>query len=204
AETSMRVVTLGPRETLTIDDAVQHFGGEPDKAAYLTFTPTTGSVALSATQLVVDAASGGNIGTSVPALPRSSGLSLGQRRRFAAIEDGGPTANAQRIGGTFHNSLGIVEASGAEVTVRATLRYAHSYVGLAAARSELAKEFRLAAGAQLFIPDLARDFIGALRESLRDLHGVELEIEVIGGTGSVIASVLTTDNGTEDLVFRLE
>ena len=52
--------------------------------------------------------------------------------------------------------------------------------------------------------DLAREIIGPQRESFDDLSNVRLEITVVEGEGAVVPMIALTENGTGDVIVRME
>ncbi|HUP49102.1 MAG TPA: hypothetical protein VNA04_09975 [Thermoanaerobaculia bacterium] len=200
-----RTFALAAGETMTIEDATRFFGAAVGAVGYLRIaTSDQGDVAVAARLATTPSGSSRRLGTAIPVIPPSSALRLGNKRFFASIEDAGADSVTQRVGGTFRTSLGMVEISGSEVTVRATLRFAYSFSGLTSVRGEVSKVYTLAPSELLFIPELAKEIIGQGRSELRDLHDLQLEIEVTGGTGSIVPYLLSTDNGSGDSVMRYE
>lgn len=62
----------------------------------------------------------------------------------------------------------------------------------------------VADAADLTINDVARDVIGNARDSFGDLHNMELDVELVGGSGSVLPFLQTIDNGSGDSVVRTD
>jgi len=54
------------------------------------------------------------------------------------------------------------------------------------------------------ISDVARDLIGSVRDSFGDLHKMELDVEVTGGSGRVLPFLQSIDNGSGDMVVRTD
>ena len=56
----------------------------------------------------------------------------------------------------------------------------------------------------LVIRDLSRTIIGAQRDSFGDLRDMQVDVEVIGGSGGVLPFIESIENATGDLVMRPE
>ena len=191
-----REVVVPARNTLVVDDAG---AGAQSSVANIVVTP------LEDEPLVVSARShrtvAGTQGTSVPVLAATAGLRLGQSQRFPALADSTLLTVAAERPGTFRTTLGLVETSGHEVTVRARL---FLDAGRDLASSVIYRDFTLGAGRQILAENLVRSIVGEGREALGELHGIQLQVEVTSGRGSVVPFVIVTDNGTGDTVLRLE
>jgi len=174
-------VTLAPHATQTLSNAAS---SSSTATAQLVVTPTRGEV------LVTARSRGTTGGTAIPVLDANAGLRLGQRHTFTALDD----SSSQRT------SFGFAETSGASITVRARIFIEG---GNALVTTVTERDHDLAANAQIFIPELVRAFAGEARESLGDLHNLVLELEVVGGNGSVVPFVIATDEGTGDTSLRL-
>ena len=107
--------------------------------------------------------------------------------------------------GSFQSSLGLVETAGRDAKVRATLRFTQSSPGsLVQLRGVASRDYALRAREFVRVNDLARDIIGAQRETYDDLRGMSLEITVVEGEGSVVPMIGATENGTGDLIVRMD
>jgi Leucine-rich repeat (LRR) protein len=179
--TFSRDVTIAAHATQTLSDAAS---SSSSATAQLVITPTRGEV-------IVTARSRGTTGgTAIPVLAASSGLRLGQRQTFTALDD----SSSQRT------SFGFAETSGGSVTLRARIFIEG---GNALVTTVTERDYVVAGNAQLFVPELVRAFAGEARDSLGDLHNLVLELEVIAGSGSVVPFVIATDEGTGDTSLRL-
>lgn len=198
-----RDLTLAAGQTLVYEDVTQSlFGIEANTVGYLRFTPGTGSLRMTSRtyNLVAD---GSTYGSGVPAQPLAAALSVGQRRRFGGIDDSAlATINAGRPA-TFRSNVGLVEASGQPVRLRATLNYTVPSA-LVTAFGSATKEYTLQPGQFRQVQRIATDILGGFRASFGDLRNMQLEIEVLEGPGSVLLFVSTTDNGTGDSILRTE
>lgn len=179
---SERTITVAPRATITLRDAA---GTSSTPTAHVLVTPLRGS-------LVVTARSqAGTYGTAIPVLAATQGLRLGQSQVFSSLEDS--TA--------FKTSYGLVETTGAPVSVRARILIGETNALVTATTT---RTFELAAGQQVFLPELLRSFAGNDRDGFGDLHDLTVEFEVTGGNGSVVPFLVVTDTGTGDPVMKIQ
>jgi hypothetical protein len=88
--------------------------------------------------------------------------------------------------------------------VKVTLRYTFVAGGLVSATAVRSREYSMAPLQFLIISDLARDVIGGQRDSFGDLHNMELDIEISGGSGRVLPFLQIIDTGSGDTVVRTE
>jgi hypothetical protein len=51
---------------------------------------------------------------------------------------------------------------------------------------------------------IATEILGAARDTLGDLRGLEADFQVIGGNGAVAVFTSSIDNGTGDSILRTE
>lgn len=186
-ETSGRVIaqtlTIAPRATAVMGDAA---GGARTAVAQITVTPIRGEVVVSART------HDGAGGTAIPVLAATSGLRLGQTQTFSGLEDSVVT----------RTGYGFVETTGAATSVRARI-IMDAGSNLYSAATE--RTFNVPAGGQLFMPDLLRSFAGDDRDELfGDEHGLALELEVVGGAGSLVPFVLTTDVASNDTSLMVQ
>jgi Leucine-rich repeat (LRR) protein len=174
----VRTADVAAQATTTVSDVAALAG---TSVAHVVITPENGELAITARS---HDASGGS---AIPVVSATSGLRLGQSQVFSGLDD----AAALRTG------YGFSETGGASATVRARI-----IIGEASALVSIVTErtFNLGAREQVFLPELVRSFAGEARDTLfGDLHGLVLEIEVIGGSGAIVPFVTSTDTGTQDL-----
>lgn len=170
-------ITVAAGATVTIENAGSH---SSTPVANLVITPTHHDLVITAR---THQAGGGS---AIPVLPASAGLRLGQSQIFTALDD----STAVRTG------YGLTESSGASVKVRVeiVIGEGNPLVSIVTSRT-----FDLAAGQQTFLPELVRSFAGNQRDTLfGDLHNLTLELDVIGGNGSVVPFVIVTDTASGD------
>jgi hypothetical protein len=137
---------------------------------------------------------GKSFGTGLPALPTSAAIASGDLKRFAGVEDSS----------SFSTNLILIESNNQTATVRVTLRYTFIAGATVSANAVSSKEYSVAASQFLVINDLARDVIGSQRDAFGDLHNMELDIEVSGGSGRVLPYLHTIDKGSGDMVVRTD
>ena len=194
---SEREVTVGAKKTVVVSSAGANAA---TPTAHFVVEPLKGEVAVTARSFT--SATTGTVGTALPVLAATAGLRLGQMQRFSGLEDSTSATIGAATPGTFRTSYGFSETSGAAVRVRARIFIdeAHALVTATTTRT-----FDLAPRQQVVLPELLRSFAPDNRDTLYgDLHDLTLELEVIGGSGSIVPFLITTDNGTGDSVFRVQ
>ena len=179
---SERTITVAPRATIFMRDVA---ASASTTTAHVVITPVRGSLVTTARSHA------GTYGTAVPVLAATQGLRLGQSQVFSSLEDST----------TFRTGYGLVETTGAPVTVRARILIGETYSLVTATTS---RTFSLGARQQVYLPELLRSFAGDQRDALGDLHDLTLEIEVTSGGGSVVPFLMVTDAGTGDTVMKVQ
>ncbi len=188
---------LPARTTKSYADVVGSIAGSAATGS-LEITPRRGSVTASARLRIGEAC--GNCGALLPVVPAGSGLRAGQMQRFSGIDGASAATIAARKPGTFRAGFGILETSGSPVRVRASLKLAD---GRSPVASVLQRSFSLGAGAAVTFDDLAAALYGDARGEA-DLHDLQVDFEVVEGTGSAVVWVTATDNATGDAIVRIE
>lgn len=140
-------------------------------------------------------------GAGVPVLPAGSGLRLGRSQIFSSLADSTSSTVAAAVPGTFRTTLGLVETGGGSAVVRARIFLDE---GRSLASSVIYRDFNLGPHQQIIAEDLVRSIVGGSRDSLGELHNLQLRVEVISGSGAVVPFVITSDNATGDALLRLE
>ncbi|HSP17766.1 MAG TPA: fibronectin type III domain-containing protein [Thermoanaerobaculia bacterium] len=193
-------ITLAARQTLSVSDAAGYAGAPSGNAATVLITPTRGSVV--ATSRIATASAAGSYSAGVPVVPAQSGLRVGQSQIFSGLDDSTSTTINAATAGTYRTSYGFIETSGAPVTVTATLLVSD---GRSLVSTVVTKQVDLAAGQLIVISDMVRSIVGDTRDSkYPDLHNLQLQIDVTGGSGAVVPFVIVSDNATGDSLLRLE
>jgi len=199
-----RSVTLETNQSRVFNDLGSELG-VTNASGYFVFTPSSGSVAISARIVSSVSPQPGSFGTTVPAVALSAGLRAGGSRQITGLEDAAPATVVAKRPGTFRSGFGLIEAAGASLTVRVTLRYAATVPGgLANVRAVASKEYSLTPRGAIVVNDLGRALFGAGRDSIGDLHNLQLDFDVVSGAGAVVPYVISIDNGSSDQIIRLE
>jgi len=195
---SEREVIVGAKKTTTIADAAS-VASTP--FAQIVVDPTRGNVVVTARAY---RSSARTFGSAIPVVGAASGLRVGQSQTFADLHDSTSATVAAATPGTFRTGYGFVETAGQSVTVRARVTIVETRA-LVAARSTVTRDFELGPRQQILLDDLVKSIAGPARETeFGDLHGLQLQIEVIRGGGAVVPFVIVTDNGSGDSLVRLE
>ncbi|MGH9457302.1 MAG: fibronectin type III domain-containing protein, partial [Thermoanaerobaculia bacterium] len=193
-------VTVSARQTLHLPDVVRSIRGSNGRGS-LTIAPLQGQIVAAAR---TERRAGGALDsvTSLPVVRDTTGLRLGQTQRFAALEDPTAATIAAQTPGTFRTGFGFVETSGQSATIRASV-WLHD--GRSPISQLLGRDFALGPNEVLLVDRLGHALFGESRDaSLPDLHDLQVEFEVISGTGSVMPFVVITDNASGDALLRVE
>ena len=189
-------VAIAPRQTLSISDAASYTGAPASADATLLLDISRGKI------VATSRMSSGAAGTALPVVSASSGLRVGQSQIFSGLEDSAAKTIAAAKAGTYRTTYGFVESGGAPVSVRATLLLSD---GRSLVSTVATRQFDLNAGQLVVVPDLVKSIIGADRETrYPDLHNLQLQLDVIDGSGAIVPFVTMTDNATGDSLMRLE
>jgi len=200
---SSRQVTLEPGQAQVVSDVLAFMGSGASSSGYVVFAPAGGS-SFTVTGRSYSAADG-NYGTGIPSVAVASGLRIGESRKIAGVEDASAANVRGGKAGTFRTALGLIETAGQSVTVRVTMRYAAAVPGgLADVRASAKREYTLSPRQVISFREIGREMFGPGRDSLGDLHNLQIDVDVIGGQGAVIPYTVSTDNGSGDTVMRLE
>ncbi|MBK5259283.1 MAG: hypothetical protein JJE51_06800 [Thermoanaerobaculia bacterium] len=192
-------------------DALQQWTIQPRETKRATVTPTSGYVqltgpagALSVSARVTLTSTGESFGSALPPLPAASAQSLGELKRFGGVGDASAATVAAGTTATYRSSLIVIETAGESATLRVTLSFSLP-AGLAlTSQAVVSKELILAPNQIRVVRDLARSIIGPQRDSFADLRDMQVDVEVVGGGGTVLSYIESTDNGTGDVVIRPE
>lgn len=206
---SPKTITVEAGRTRVLRDVLASEFGSSSGSGYLTYTPTSATVAISSgtfrDPISASPQSLGSSGTSVPVLAASTGLKLGETRQFISLEDASAATVATAERATYRTGFGLIETSGKSATVKVTLRYQATVPGgLASAPVSNTKQYTLAPRQAMTVSEIGKEIFGAGRDSQGDLHDLVLEISVTGGDGRVIPYVLATENGSGDTIMKIE
>ena len=199
-----RNVTLAAGESRIISDVlVTLFNVSGDAVGYLELTPSSGTTLMTSRTYTTVSGSVATFGASVPTLPISSGLRLGDVRLFGGIEDSSIATTRAARPATYRTNLGLVEIAGQPATVRVTLHFSPS--PRSAVLATASRTFNLTPNQFLQVNAITREMLGSSRDTrYGDLRNMQLTVEVIGGGGAVVPFTSSIDNGTGDSVFRVD
>jgi len=196
--TSEREVIVAGKTTMTVADAA---ASASTATAQIVVEPTRGALAVTARSYRSAART---LGAAIPVVSALAGLRVGQSQTFADLLDSTALTVAAARPATFRTGFGLVETAGAPATVRASVTIVEAR-SVVTARTTATREITLAPRQQIVLEDLVRAIAGPLRETeFGDLHGLQLQIEITGGSGAVVPFVIVTDNGSGDSLVRLE
>jgi hypothetical protein len=198
-------IELAPLATAVLGDVVAGFlAVTPPSIGSITITPQGGSFVVTSRTYTSTEGSAATFGTATPTVALSSGLVAGQSKLIAGIEDSRQSTVIAGTPRTARTNFGFVETSGQPATVKVSLFLNDGRdIAFGAARGSITLElnpndFRL-------ISSLTKSILGDARETqFGDLKNVMVRFDVIGGTGAVVPFVTSTDNGTNDTIFRNE
>ena len=199
-----RQVTVGARQTSLIGDVVGTLFGSSSTSGYLLFTPGTGTFAITSRTYATVGDNPATYGTHVPALATSAALTLGTLRAVGSIEDSALSTVVAGRPATFRTNFGMAETTGNAVSVRVTIRFSFAAGSTISGSATASKVYDLAPNQFIQVNGLTNDILGASRSSFGDLHGVEVDFQVVSGTGAVTIFTSSTDNGTGDSILRTE
>ena len=185
---------------------------EPQKTVAFATNLTSGSIRISAPAGTISAAARSTIdseganahGSGLPVVPASEALHSGQVKRFMGVDDASAQSRARKVPATFATHLALVESDGQSATVRVTVQFALASGSLVSSTPRASREYRLAAGQFRLISNLARDVIGSQRDSFGDLRNMTVDVEVVSGSGGVIPFLQSVDQGSGDMLVRIE
>ena len=197
-----REITLGPRESLVLNDVVAtSFPDLGSSLGYLEFRPDGGAFSLTSRTFATVPGLQGTYGTGVPTLPRGSALRLGQSKIIAGLDVASQQTIDARKPGTFRTNIGLVEIAGQSATVEVTVTYADIRQLVAGIRLTTVS-YDLAPHQSIIQGIVGR--IQATNPNISDLRNVQLKFKVTKGEGAVIVYTSSIDNGTADQVLRTE
>ena len=205
-EVTDRSINLNPLQTQSISDVTTTlFGVTTDNVGYLVFTPAAdGTFVITSRTYTTVGGSTATFGTAVPTRELFTALLSGAMRRIGGLDDAAISTVSTQRPGTFRTNFGLIETTGRPASVRVTLYYTFPATA-AALNNSASATYDLAPRQFLLLSNIANTIIGAeARARLGDLRNMQVEFEVIGGTGRVVPFVTSVDNGTGDSTFRVE
>ena len=200
-----KTISLGGRQSTILNDVIgTFFAAGNGSVGYLLFTPTVGAFALTNRTYTTAAGSTGTFGSAAPVLASSGMLKTGSLRAIASLQDAAQKTVIAATPGTFRTNIGMVETSGNSATVRVTVNFSYSAGEKLQATGTAFKDYALNANQFLQVNSAVADILGASRDTLGDLRGIEFDFQVISGTGAVAVYASSVDNGTGDSILRTE
>ena len=182
-----RQIALGARQSSVIHDVIGTlFGSTTDSVGYILFTPIAGTFAITSRTYTTVGGGAATFGTGVPALAASGALKAGAMQSIGSLEDSA----------TFRTNFGLMEVSGSSVRVRVTLRVP--------AIGSASRDYTLNPNQFLLLNGIASEILGAARDTLGDLRGLQADFQVLDGNGAVVLFTASVDNGTGDVILRTE
>ena len=169
---------------------------------FVRINAASGSV--SAAGRVTTSVNGTILGSSLPAVPTSAAIGSGQTKRFTGVDDSSPKTVAAATPATYKSTLLLIETAGQSATVRVTLRYTFVAGALVSSQAVSSREFAMGPNQMLTIADLARAVIGPQRDAFGDLRNMQVDIDVIDGSGKVLSFMQATDNASGDIAVRAD
>jgi hypothetical protein len=161
----------------------------------LGLTAPAGVVTAAGRMTMTNPARVGSFGASLPVVPLTNALASSQGTRFTGVDD-------MHLGP--QSSLILAEVGGGAASVRVTLRYMF-VAGLAVSSQAISKmDFTVTAGQMLIVPALAGKVIGPLRDALGDLRNMQVDVDVVGGSGRVLPFIESVDANSGNVVVRAE
>jgi hypothetical protein len=198
-------IALGARQSNIVHDVVGTLvGSTADSVGYLLFTPTSGSFAITSRTYTTAGGRLGTFGTGVPTLAASSALKAGAMQSIGSLEDSARATVLAARPATFRTNFGLLEVSGSSVRVRVTLRFNYPAGTKLPAIGSASKDYTLNPNQFLLLNGIAGEILGASRDTLGDLHGLEADFQVLDGNGAVVIFASSVDNGTGDSILRTE
>ncbi|HJT17870.1 MAG TPA: hypothetical protein VJ853_10795, partial [Thermoanaerobaculia bacterium] len=173
----------------------------PAQTAFVRINSATGVTAAGRVTL---ASNGATFGSSLPAVPASAALANGQGKRFTGVDDASVKSIAAKVPQTYRSTLMLIETTGQSATVRVTLTYTFIAGFTVSSVGVSSHDFTIAPNEMLTIPDLARAVIGSQRDAFGDLRNMQVDIDVIGGSGKVLAFIESVDSASGDMMVRAE
>jgi hypothetical protein len=202
---SDRTVTLGARQTTVLNNVVGSLFNEPSGSlGYLLFTPGSGSFVITSRTYTTIAGQAATFGTGVPTVATRDSLRTGSLRTIGALEDAALASITAARPATFRTNFALLETGGQPVTVRVSLRFSYPQGNKLQVVGTATRDYDLSPNQYLQLNRIASEILGAQRETLGDLRGLEATFQVLAGNGSVAVFTSSTDNGTGDSILRIE
>ncbi|MCA1733615.1 MAG: hypothetical protein LC732_08430, partial [Acidobacteria bacterium] len=204
ATTAEASVTVPPGQTRSWDDVLHDLLALDGGIGYLDIEPHGAPLAITSRTFATVGEDPKTFGTGVPPVA-ATGLASGERRRVTGIDDADTPTITAKIPATFRTNLGLVETSGKPVTVRVTLHFRHPQGTRLVSVGSGRREIQLNPNQFLLLQSVSREILGDYRNALQgNLKNLFLDVEIVGGEGSLIGFASSVDNGSADQLFKLE
>jgi hypothetical protein len=198
----VKTVNLAPNRSYVVADIVKNlFLVSGDSLGYIVVDPLGRSITVTSRTYTTVAGSTATFGTAVPAIPLTEAIGPGQKKVIAGLQDSSAATLSAATPATYRTNVDIVETTGAPATVRVTLLFAD---GRSLAGTVASKNYDVQPNQLFRINRITDNILGAARADYGDIRNLQLKFEVVGGSGKVIVTVSSTDNGTGDSVLRVQ
>ncbi len=196
-----RVVRRNPASNVPDVQSIVVGAGQTQQIpiAGLPFVHISGPVgAISATGRLTttDPGRAGAFGTGVPAIPAA-----------LASGAGGPASHFFRpidTAGVAPLTLVVAEVANKPATVRVTIAFNFPAGATLTQHVETSRDYDLAAGRMLTVPDVIRAVAGSSRDVFGDLTNVVVDVTVTGGDGRVLPYIESVDPTSGDLTLAAD
>jgi len=198
----VKTVNLAPNRSYVVADIVKNlFLVSGDSLGYIVVDPLGRSVTVTSRTYTTVANSTATFGTAVPAIPLTAAIGLGQKKVVAGLQDSSAATLSAATPATYRTNVDIVETTGAAATVRITLLFAD---GRSLAANIASKNYDVQPNQLFRINRITDNILGASRADYGDIRNLQLKFEVVSGSGKVIVTTSSTDNGTGDSILRVQ
>ena len=136
------------------------------------------------------------------AIPLSAAIGNGQSKVIGGLQDSSIETLSAATPATFRTNVDMVETTGAAVSVKVSLLLAD---GRSLAGGAIASKTYDIAPNQLFrINRITDNILGSARADYGDIRNLQLKFDVVSGSGKVVVTVSSTDNGTGDSILIVQ
>ncbi len=199
-----RTVSIAAGSTASWGDLLKDLLALDNGLGYLDIDPQGSPVVVTSRTFATVGDSAATFGTAVPALP-AAGMTLGDVERISGFDDADVPTITAKMPATFRTNFGLVETSGKSATVRLTLNFRHPQGTRLTVVGSASKDITIGPNEFYFRQFIAQEILGDYRQVLQgNLKDLFMEVEIIGGEGSVIGFTSSVDNGSSDQLFKLE
>lgn len=157
---------------------------------YVRISGPRGAISASGRLTMTATGRAGSFGSGVAALPSARAIGLGGAGKHFWLDNFPPT-------------LLLVEVANRPATVRVTIGYSFPAGATVSGHTDASKQFDVAPGQVLSIPDIVRTVIGPAADSLGTIISLTADVDVIGGDGRVLP-YLETVNASGDVTVSVD